>query len=431
MAGPHHYLKTIPRLLSQSVRSIALAMVATAMVWYAGAFLMGHVASRIGEGARRGEISSEAATHALHRMRDAAVPTLVRLATDPNETLARPARVALAARVDQWRAEASKNPRRFTRRTEHLLTAFQDAKGPLTSSTKKWAGRFTTSLLADVTLSVPIKRAMLLARIDSIVKSLSEAPTAPDPPPLPPVESIAEQKLLDTLSDEEPLELTPPPRLVAQTPTEVAESLPPPPASGQGIAQDASPWNPRWSVPDEPKPLAAGPTSPLSPSPAEMNAPQVSTQTAPSHEGEPNDRELLAALLEALDRHEAEPRASGPRSASDRYAGFDAETRNVSEALYQRGYRGLSLHHVRSLLSEDPEDRLRLIERLLVEATGDTAKLLLLLAYDEHAEVRAAALTALAASPRRELVEASWEIAINDPDPRVGRLAESIGARLR
>ena len=80
------------------------------------------------------------------------------------------------------------------------------------------------------------------------------------------------------------------------------------------------------------------------------------------------------------------------------------------------------------LLSPHAARRVALAERLLTTQTGDTARLLLVLAADETAEVRVAAISALGSSSSRPLVRVAWELASQDQRPArrsLGRASEA------
>ena len=99
----------------------------------------------------------------------------------------------------------------------------------------------------------------------------------------------------------------------------------------------------------------------------------------------------------------------------------------VAEELAARGFRRLSPKLVKQYLSDDLATRLRIVDSVLTEPGVDARPWLLLLAEDENADVRLLAVTVMATSDDKSLVEAAWHIAIQDRDPRVADMA----ARLR
>ena len=107
-------------------------------------------------------------------------------------------------------------------------------------------------------------------------------------------------------------------------------------------------------------------------------------------------------------------------------AGLAADDQLVRAMLINRGFGGSSREQLAALISESEPQRLALVDRLLVSSTGNAARLLLTLGSDESPRVRAAALGALASSRDPRLVDAAWRMAIRDPDPRVGRLANEL-----
>ena len=144
------------------------------------------------------------------------------------------------------------------------------------------------------------------------------------------------------------------------------------------------------------------------------------------------DRELLAELLANAEtlRTEALPRARGPNGRREP-APLDPKLETLRLTLAERGYSGVTLSHLEMLLSDSKNDRLELVNRLMTERSGDSARLLFLLASDSDASVRLAAVTALGASNQRNLVEAAWSIALREKDPRFAEVAERLQSRLR
>ena len=99
----------------------------------------------------------------------------------------------------------------------------------------------------------------------------------------------------------------------------------------------------------------------------------------------------------------------------------------IAEELAVRGFRRMSPKLVKQYLSDDLATRLRIVDSVLTEPGVDARPWLLLLAEDENADLRLLAVTVMATSDDKSLVEAAWQIAIQDRDPRVADMA----ARLR
>ena len=110
------------------------------------------------------------------------------------------------------------------------------------------------------------------------------------------------------------------------------------------------------------------------------------------------------------------------------------EIQFVEHDLATRGFKRLSKPLVEQYLSDDVNDRLQLVDSVLTEPGVDARPWLLLLADDENADVRLLAVTIMATSDDKALVEKAWQVAIRDRDPRIadlaGRLRERRGGGL-
>ena len=95
----------------------------------------------------------------------------------------------------------------------------------------------------------------------------------------------------------------------------------------------------------------------------------------------------------------------------------------LEEELTRRGFGRLSARLVRQLFSDDPAERLRLVDDILTEPGVDARPWLILLADDAAADVRLLAVTIMATSDDPTLIEKAWQVAINDRDPRIAGLA--------
>ncbi len=455
------------RLFSPSVRRLArqlallggLVFVGSNVVW---PWAQEQLSEQIGRVARSGSAprsdwathskwaNSPAAYETLLALDDSALGTLLRNAVASDPEVARPARAALAIRVDTWRAQdAAGGSLRLALHVDRMLTEMERQTPSMTYSSKAWATRFADRLLAMTPL-VPInKRGTLIASVDHLLETLATTPTLPDPP-APTMTPIATQPVPKEITEPIPTRTPKKPRVAVVESTPPPSVRPPPPRTiaaktlteKNSVGQDKEAWQPAWRDgqvslpgprPKEPRPKGHGQLEPR-PLVAEPAQPLM----LPDNYSSATDRQLLAALLknEAPLRTSQQPRATGPASKPGP-ASKSVKTdwrlakrlESLGNALRSRGFTGVSMTHVRLLLSESVSDRIRLVERLLVDRTGDTARLLLLLAQDESADVRVAAITALGSSPRKELVEAAWALALRDKDARVARVAEQIRER--
>jgi hypothetical protein len=108
-------------------------------------------------------------------------------------------------------------------------------------------------------------------------------------------------------------------------------------------------------------------------------------------------------------------------------AAENADAEPIARELARRGFGRLSKPMVRQFFSENPQDRMRLVDRALAQPGSGSEAWLLLLAGDADPDVRLFAVTFMATSNNAALVEKAWQFAIRDHDPRVADLA----ARLR
>jgi hypothetical protein len=97
--------------------------------------------------------------------------------------------------------------------------------------------------------------------------------------------------------------------------------------------------------------------------------------------------------------------------------------------LAERGFGRLPSKLVQRLFSDNADQRLRLIDDILIEPGIDARPWLLLLADDADADVRLLTVSIMATSNDATLIEKAWEVAINDRDPRIAGLAGRLRER--
>ncbi|HVT26605.1 MAG TPA: hypothetical protein VHE81_01170 [Lacipirellulaceae bacterium] len=116
-------------------------------------------------------------------------------------------------------------------------------------------------------------------------------------------------------------------------------------------------------------------------------------------------------------------------------AAKDGDNGAVGRELAERGFGRLTKRIVRKFFSEDPRQRMRVVDDALAEPGAGSEPWLLLLAEDSDADVRLFAVTLMATSNNAALMEKAWQIAIRDHDPRIadlaGRLRDRRSATLR
>ncbi len=142
---------------------------------------------------------------------------------------------------------------------------------------------------------------------------------------------------------------------------------------------------------------------------------------------------------EASDRVTPKPRPAaegGAGASSDPLAGTDSrellrtwlasangDLQAIERELARRGFGKLSKILVTQFFSENPQDRIRLVDDVLAQPSGGSEAWLILLASDTDPDVRLFAVTFMATSNNAALVEKAWQAAIRDHDPRIADLA--------
>jgi hypothetical protein len=101
----------------------------------------------------------------------------------------------------------------------------------------------------------------------------------------------------------------------------------------------------------------------------------------------------------------------------------------IERELARRGFGKLSKQLVQQFFSDNPQDRVRLVDKVLAQPGGGSEAWLLLLAGDSDPDVRLFAVTFMATSNNAALVEKAWQAAIRDHDPRVADLAGRLRER--
>ena len=99
--------------------------------------------------------------------------------------------------------------------------------------------------------------------------------------------------------------------------------------------------------------------------------------------------------------------------------------------LAARGFGSVELELAWQLTDPQPSVRQGLLERLPTTPAVDTSRWLLWLCRDESADVRLAALSLLATTADPRLLRQVEQMAHGDSDPRIAKLAERLGPRVR
>ncbi len=103
--------------------------------------------------------------------------------------------------------------------------------------------------------------------------------------------------------------------------------------------------------------------------------------------------------------------------------------RDIEQQLASRGFKHLAPPIIEQYLSDELAVRLKIVDTVTKQARGDVRPWLFLLAEDDDAEVRLLAVTVMATSDDRTLIEKAWQISIRDRDPRIADLATHLRDR--
>ena len=110
-------------------------------------------------------------------------------------------------------------------------------------------------------------------------------------------------------------------------------------------------------------------------------------------------------------------------------ASENGDSQPIERELARRGFGKLSKPIAHQFFSDNPQDRMRLLDNVLAQPGGGSEAWLLLLASDADPDVRLFAVTFMATSNNAALVEKAWQAAIRDHDPRVADLAGRLRER--
>lgn len=454
------FFKRLPSALWSAREVIAGGVLAMALVLAAGRVLWWRVDAAAAGVAVGG--NADAAASLAHDWVTAVAPT----ALSGQGEIGERARVVATVRLN-YVAEHLDDA--ASRRAAIALLSRLAAPGePPTPEGAQWATWAVRRLVEEAGRSPAADRLKLFTRADQALLSLRRRPVrlAAKSPPTP---APFEQEEIESEPDPSSTPATAESVAVVSPVEPIAE-----PTDGPTTDPTDAPTNEPVVIvtppPARDEPIVAGPMAP-SPTPqlaepAELpwraGAPPAAARdidTAQPLLAELNERELLAEFLQASREAPVPPSptdasASGPVGLRRGAARTNKASKGPVEEpvddptddptdeatlrliaardeLTRRGYTDVTPSQAEAILSPDAERRITLAEELLVSPSTDAAKLLLLLAEDRVANVRRSAISALGSSSSAQLVEIALRLATNDPDPAVGRLAETFRARLR
>lgn len=414
-------LLTPPAPWRQRLRRFAMASLAVAFVASIGWWL---IDLRLAAVARRH--ADAGLSQPIDAIRRDWTEVILPTALGSEGDAAQRAREVASARIDLAVTDATGGRTTALKQTVRaVLQGVREADTPPTEEGVQWAEWLVRRLTESLALLEQRERIALLIEADDTLATLANRTRRRASAP-----SVAEE--IEPPAESPALAVTPKPASPPQ-----AEPVPEPDPEAPTVEQPPRPLVVK-AVPAAQQPETPATREPRAWSPdwrtgeSESLGPDADERPAPRTLAESTDRELLAEYM-SLSDDLRETSASGPTSARGSSLQTEAEVRleAIGGELASRGFRSVDRRHVETLLSPHAARRVALAERLLTTQTGDTARLLLVLAADESAEVRAAAISALGSSASRPLVRVAWELASQDSDPRVGRLAEPLRRRLR
>jgi hypothetical protein len=181
--------------------------------------------------------------------------------------------------------------------------------------------------------------------------------------------------------------------------------------AGHGSANEVA-WTPSWMPPSRTvEPIARAPMRPTNRARSSsriVELPRAASPPSPPHElAAVRSRELLDLWL----------------------AADGLEARSLERELRNRGFGHLSADVVRPLLRDDSAGRSRMVYELMGLPGLNAKAWLTVLADDESADVRFAAVSVMSTSSDRELLDKAWDVVLHDRDPRIASLAERLQSR--
>lgn len=451
---------SVPRWSYPTIR-LACALIAVIFITgLIGRGVNGYLAGRFAKVAATSEQDPQAVYELLLAMEEEGVKALVQNASSNDPRIANKARNILFVRIDTWLSElSSRDPAELSKRLNQLLNEIEQVAPELTESGRKWSDQIAYRLL-QIAPRLRVKdRGVLISAVDDLFATFERIPVRPElsiesPKELTVAQSLEAQRIK-----------TPPqvPRELANQSEEAIASLPmateqfrvssPSDSSNLAIrplpevADNSAnkPWQPNWQ--SEANPIEKMPKRPreIKPNGIKKLQPDFDDldDLLPIEMAQLDDRQLLSLLLDNAEKllaaDQQAPSAVGPSNRS-RFGQDPVEPTVVTleqerllalrQALTTRGYSTVQLDQIRLFLSNYAEDRLELVEQLMVSYSGDHSRMLLQLSNDPSPEVRLAAISVLGSSSQRVLVEAAWNKSLRDADPRVAALADGLQAQL-
>jgi hypothetical protein len=394
--------------LTVPIAALAIWGVVFACACSQRAQLVNELAKTIASGT---EDEAVAALEQLTRLPDPPLEILVEAAASPTRRVAVQAQDSIAELLRRWRSQlnASRGASRVSAHVEQLAAALDAEGDAIAAFDSPWLAK-TTERILRLANSAPSEDALDLALHCESLFAVATARTIDPSRQVVPAASAMVEQIPDAV-------FNPPSRLALQSivPDAIALEVSVEPTPEPPTAVTKLPNAPlRWSRPGSsfqalrPRPLEFRQTRELktaTPIP-------VADVTPPAA--------ILPDPWEMIDS----------RSLLARWLAATGDSKQLIESeLFRRGFGNLRSDLVRLALSRDRTGRVQLVDDLLATPGVGGKAWLLLLADDDDAEVRLAAVTVMVTSNDRQLLEKAWQVALHDQDPRIASLAQRLRDR--
>jgi len=374
---------------------------------------------------------------------------LVAAAASPRSSVALAARAEIDRRLDDWQQQVYLHPATFSLSNFAipLAAAIDQHHVHFTSSSRRWARRVLRNLLS---LSAQQPAGDRLALVRTCDRALTAMP-AEQSVPLPEADvdyrvTLAPPVVENRFAEASDLPRDPPTAVAVAKPEPLSmrfaqvspqpfDSQPSSPTATQPQPQsDASAppsdWNPAWSARPQAEPPQPGQPAPGNVSIKSSRVPAHSASTTrlapPPTSLDANQAEVeIKAATSVASREEAilfRMLATGDSSGSSDSSAAEQQT-YAAEQLLVRGFGHVTPRDARMAISPSTNDRMAMVDLVLTSSRLESRKWLWRLAHDASGEVRAAALSSIATSSDRDLIEAALQLALRDTDPRVAEQA--------
>ncbi len=359
---------------------------------------------------------AETALQQLARLPEPPIEVIVAAATSPSRQVAQQAQLSISEMLRKWHCQfrKSNNQAQVSQRIARLAEALNKERNSFLTIDYPWLANTTKSLVRLANSASPRDPASLAVQCESLLL-LTNNDAHQLAPANVPVSAVS-------LAREPNDVFAPPSRLALQsiavweerdkshaTESEFIKT----PVVNESITHDHQ----QHGSPPKSNEFNSPPTSgqsPRRPFSEQQDASPLSDHATTSKKVDPatqlqklSSRDLLTRWLTA----------------------YGTPKRQIEVELQRRGFGSLRKDIVRLALSNNTRARVELVYDLLNTPDRVAHAWLILLADDQNAEVRLAAITIMATSNDAELLEKAWQVALHDRDPRIAEVANRLRQR--